>query len=251
MRILQVCPRYRPHIGGVETVVEEVSRRLAAKGHEVTVVATDPTRSLPRQESLDGVSVVRFRSFAPGDAYYFAPGLRAFLRKASCDVVHAHGYHALPALAATVSRAPRFVFTPHYHGKGHTPLRNLLLRPYRLAGDRIFARADAVTCVSAYEKGLVCRDFPQRCAKASVVPNGINKAEFAGLEPFPKKDKVLLYVGRLEEYKGVQYAIRALPHLSGYTLVVIGRGPYRDELRRLAAGLGLEGRVRFLEGLPP
>ncbi|OPY27287.1 MAG: putative glycosyl transferase [Methanocella sp. PtaU1.Bin125] len=249
MRIAQVCPRYKPHIGGVETVVEEVSRRLAARGHDVTVITTDPTKSLPRQETVDGVRVVRFPAYAPGDAYYLSLQLRDYLKKASFDVVHAHSYHALPALSAASCNARRLVFNPYYHGKGHTTFRNLLLKTYRLPGARIFRRADAVVCNSAFERSLVCRDFPAHCGKVRVIPPGIDRKEFEGLTPFPKDEKVLLYAGRLEEYKGVQHALAALRHLDGWRMVVIGRGPYKSALVRQAGEESLKGRVTFLEGL--
>ncbi|HMK48193.1 MAG TPA: glycosyltransferase family 4 protein [Methanocella sp.] len=248
MRIAQVCPRYKPHIGGVETVVGEVSRRLVPD-HDVTVVTTDPSRKLPRQETIDGVSVVRFPALAPGDAYYLAPALRRFLQVEQFDVVHAHGYHAFPALLATVSDTKRFVFTPHYHGKGHTWFRNLLHKPYRLIGTRTFGRADVIVCDSEFEKSLVCRDFPQYCGKTGVISLGIAKKEFGAVEPYPGASNILLYVGRLEEYKGIQHVINALPLLQRYELVVIGKGPYMDGLKRAVVNAGVEGRVKFLEEL--
>ena len=249
MKIAQVCPRYSPDIGGVETHVAEISKRLVARGHEVTVITTDPSGRLPRSEKLDGVNVLRFRSLAPGDAYYFAPSLYGYMRKnKSFDVVHVHGYHAMPALLASGAKAPAFIFTPHYHGHGHTPLRNLLLKPYGFFAKRIFERANRVVCVSEFEKGLVCRDFPAQCAKITVVPNGVNKEEFKGVEPWPKGLKVILYVGRLEEYKGVQYTIRALKYLEWHRLLIIGKGPYREALLKEAKDAGVQNRVAILEG---
>jgi glycosyltransferase involved in cell wall biosynthesis len=246
MRIAQVCPRYSPYIGGVETHVEELSRRLARKGHEVTVMTTDPSGKLPKAEMIEGVKVQRFPALAPGDAYYLSSGLRSYLKKSGgFDIVHAHGYHAFPAYFAAATKAPRFIFTPHYHGHGHTPFRDLLLRPYAFMGRRIFNRADRIICVSEFERRLVCRDF--KCdGKAVVIPNGVNKAEFKGVEPYPKGLKVILYVGRLEEYKGVQYAIRALPFLPWHRLHVIGRGPYKDTLEKEAVAAGVKDRVAFM-----
>lgn len=249
MRIAQVCPRYRPYIGGVETHVEELSKRLVRRGHEVTVISTDPSGKLPESETIDGVKVMRFPAFAPGDAYYLSTGLRSYMKSAEFDVVHAHGYHAFPALFAASAKAPKFIFTPHYHGRGHTPLRDFLLKPYAYFGKRIFERADRVICVSEFEKSLVCRDF--KCdGKAVVIPNGVNKAEFKGLEPFPKGLKVILYVGRLEEYKGVQYAIRAMPFLPFYRLLVIGKGPYKEALMNEAAGTGIKDKIGFMADRP-
>jgi glycosyltransferase involved in cell wall biosynthesis len=246
MKIAEVCPRYRPYIGGVETHVEELSRRLIRKGHEVTVLSTDPSGRLPRGETIEGVAVKRFSAFAPGDSYYFSSSLRSFLKKAGdFDVVHAHGYHAFPAYYAASAKARKFIFTPHYHGHGHTLFRDLLLKPYALLGRRIFDRADRVICVSEFEKSLVCRDF--KCDdRVEVVPNGVNKAEFEGVEPYPKGLKVILYVGRLEEYKGVQYAIRALPFLPWHRLHIIGKGPYKDTLAREAVAAGVIDRVAFM-----
>jgi glycosyltransferase involved in cell wall biosynthesis len=246
MRVAQVCPRYSPDIGGVETHVAEISRRLVLRGHDVTVLTTDPSGRLPPEETLDGVKVRRFPAFAPGDAYYLSPALRSYLKKAAgFDVVHAHSYHAFPAYFAASAGARKFIFTPHYHGHGHTPLRDFLLKPYAYFGKRIFERADRVVCVSVFEKGLVCRDF--KCDdKAIVIPNGVARAEFKDLEPFPKGLKVILYVGRLEEYKGVQYAIRAMPFLPWHRLLVIGKGPYRDALLREAMAAGVRDKVGFM-----
>ncbi len=246
MKIAEVCPRYGPYIGGIETHVEELSKRFVRNGHEVTVITTDPSGRLPKSGVIDGVEVVRFPVFAPGDAYYISPALRSYVKKAGgYDVVHAHGYHAFPAYFAASAKASKFIFTPHYHGHGHTPLRNLLLKPYAFLGRRIFERADRVVCVSGFEKDLVCRDF--RCGdKVTVIPNGVNKAEFKDLEPYPKGLKVILYVGRLEEYKGVQYAIRALPFLPWHRLHVIGKGPYRDALVKEAEAAGVKDRVAFV-----
>ncbi|MCD1294184.1 glycosyltransferase family 1 protein [Methanocella sp. CWC-04] len=250
MKIIQVCPRYSPYIGGVETHVAEISGRLAKNGHDVTVVTTDPSGKLKKAETVDGIKIVRFPAFAPGDAYYISPSIYSYIKRSGkSDVVHAHGYHAFPALFASLSTSSKFLFTPHYHGKGHTMIRDMLLRPYRLLGDRIFKKADTVICVSEYEKSLVCNDFGQYCKKAVVIPNGVNKREFKSLVPNKKDSRVILYVGRLEEYKGIQYVIRALPYLDGHRLVMIGRGPYGETLSGIAKDEGVSDRITHLEGL--
>jgi glycosyltransferase involved in cell wall biosynthesis len=160
VKIVQVCPRYYPDIGGVETHVREISERLVQKGFDVEVVCTDPTGRLPKYETINGVRVIRFRSFAPDDAYYFAPQIYFYLKSHICDLIHAHSYHALPAIFASLAKGDRkLVFTPHYHRGGHTPVRDFLHKIYRPFGSRIFDRADKVVCVSEYEQGLVMSDF--------------------------------------------------------------------------------------------
>lgn len=64
----------------------------------------------------------------------------------------------------------------------------------------------------------------------------------------PSGDTVL-WVGRLEEWKRPALLLRALPHAPEARAVLVGRGPEEDRLRRLAAELGVEDRVRFAGGV--
>ncbi|KKG28734.1 LPS biosynthesis protein [Methanosarcina mazei] len=273
MKIAQICPRYSPDIGGVETHVKEISERLVRAGHDVEVITTDPSGKLEKRDTINGVKILRFRSFAPGNAYYFAPQIYFYLKKHNFDVIHAHSYHALPALfAALGKRGRRFVFTPHYHRSGHTAFRNLLHKPYRLFGKVIFSRSDSVICVSEYEKRLVEADF-RVSGKTVKIPNGISFEEFEHLRTRQKvesverkageeatgekqigkdkvgKEKILLYVGRLEEYKGVQYIIQSLPELKDFRLRVVGKGPYEEELRNMAKSMEVAERAEWLKNL--
>jgi glycosyltransferase involved in cell wall biosynthesis len=256
LKIAQICPRYSPDIGGVETHVKEISERLVKAGHDVEVITTDPTGKLSKREMINGVKVIRFRSFAPGNAYFIAPQIYTYLKKHDYDVIHAHSYHAFPAFFASLGRhGGKFVFTPHYHRRGHTAFRNLLHKPYRLFGKVIFSRADSVICVSEYEKKLVESDF-KVAAKTVKIPNGINLKELENLRQPEKgskrktgREKVLLYVGRLEEYKGVKYIIQSLPELKDFRLQVVGKGPYEEELRNMAKNLGVDERVEWLKNL--
>ncbi|KGK98388.1 LPS biosynthesis protein [Methanococcoides methylutens] len=251
MKIAQICPRYAPDIGGVETHVKEISERLAQKGHSVDVITTDPSGKLPKEEIINGVNVIRFKSFAPGNAYFLAPQVYSYLKSREYDVVHAHSYHAFPAFFAALAKpGNKFVFTPHYHRSGHTYFRNLLHKPYKLFGRMIFTRADTIICVSEFEKGLVTDDF-NVSGKIEKIPNGINLAEFEKLKPQKDEsdEKTLLYVGRLEKYKGVQYIIQALPELTGFRFRIVGKGPYEDELRNLADQVGVSDRIEWLKGI--
>jgi len=253
MKILQVCPRYYPSIGGVEEHVRNISERLAKK-YDVSVFATDPCGKLPKQEVINGVKIRRFRSWAPGEAYYFSRGLQKHLTKnsESYDVMHAHSYHAFPALyAARAKGRNKLFFTPHYHGAGHTFFRSLLHIPYKFLGKDIFDKADKIICVSNCEKGLIVSHFEVSDEKIVVIPNGVNLEEFKGLEKKKKNSRAILYVSRLEKYKGIQSLIRALPKLGNYTILeIVGKGPYKKSLVKLARKLEIEDGVRFYQDLP-
>lgn len=253
MKIVYVTPRFYPHIGGVETHVYEIAKRVA-KEFDVEVLATDPTGKLPKIEKVEHFIVRRFKSFAPGEAYYFSPELYRYLKRKSLeyDIIHAHNYHAFPALfAALTKKENKLVFTPHYHASGHSFFRNLLHKPYKLIGRRIFEKADAIICVSNYEKSLVLRNFKMNEDKIHVIPNGINVDDFKDIKKIRNNNlKKILYVGRIEKYKGLDYAVKALKLLpKNFVLDVVGKGSYKQKIIKLAKDLGVINRINFYRDL--
>jgi len=259
--IALITPCYAPSIGGVETHVERVATRLAAWGHRVDVltqtmeqdrvdVLTQTTEQDPPSTGpVEGVTVRRFRVPLASHNGGFAPGLWTYLSRhgARYDIVHAHHYHTLPALSAVLAGCRPLVFTPHYHGAGHSPLRSLLHCPYRRIGARLFARADRVICNSRAEADLVRRDFPFVAERIGVVYPGVDVAALRLAHPYPTRRTVVLTVGRLEGYKNIHKTIEALAYLDDtFALHVVGVGPALPALHRLAERLGVDDRVVFL-----
>jgi len=248
MRVLQVTPRYPPHSGGVETHVQEVSERLVERGHEVVIHSADRDTEVRTRERRNGVEVYRHRSLAPGGAFHVAPGIAATVRCSDADIIHAHNYHSLPAFFAALGVTDqRFVVTPHYHGASASGFRDRLLSLYRPFGKRALRAADQVVAVSDWERDRLREDFD---VDATVIPNGLDADRFGDADPVSRDRPFLLAVGRLEEYKGVQHVIRTLPELPSYDFVVVGSGPYRDELERIARESGVAERVDFRGYVP-
>lgn len=247
MRIAQVCPRYFPDIGGVETHVRELSERLVQHGHQVEIICTDPSGNYSKEDSINGVKITRFPAFAPRGTIFFSPKIGSYIGKKEFDIVHIHNYHAFPAYHASRTAKGKLVFTPHYHGKGSTGITNALLIPYKLFGRKIFDAARAVICVSDYERDLLIRDFHLDPSKTHVIPNGIDLEAIKRAEPFSDQGNIILYIGRLEKYKHIDVVIRAMPFIPDSKFYIIGgAGNYRSELINLVRDLGLEDRVRFL-----
>jgi glycosyltransferase involved in cell wall biosynthesis len=59
MKILIALTYYRPHVSGLTIYVERMARALAARGHAVTVLTSQYDKSLPRDEQVGGVRVLR------------------------------------------------------------------------------------------------------------------------------------------------------------------------------------------------
>jgi glycosyltransferase involved in cell wall biosynthesis len=125
--ILLATPSYHPNIGGVEYVVKSIAERLAALGHETTVVTGDPKADKPREEEINGVHVIRWPTWAPSGAYYI-PRMISQLEKLPtdttlwADVVHAHNVHSIFTTYATLAlkATAKLVVTPYCHGTCHT-----------------------------------------------------------------------------------------------------------------------------------
>ena len=252
MKILQVCPgAYVSGRGGISEHVMRVSEGLARRGHDVTVFATNPG-GLAWFEVVNGVKVRRFRRFAPSGSYFLSPSMFwALSRVEGFDVVHAHGFHAFPMHFASLAKCKRFVVTTHFHGAGHSAFRNCLFRLFERFGRWTLLRADVVIAVSDYERRLLLERFKLDARKVVVVPNGVDFKEFEGLTRRKRGFRSILYVGRLEAYKGVQYLIEVLPKLpSDVVLEIVGRGSLRGHLERRAWAVGVSDRVRFYQDLP-
>ena len=165
-------------------------------------------------------------------------------------MIHAHSYHALPSYYAAKNRGDTpLVFTPHYHGKGHTWFRSLLHIPYKLVGNAIFNEAKVIVAVSEWEQRLILENFKLDGKDLEVIPNGINNKEFTALKRV-NKGRNILSVGRLEQYKGMQYLIKVLPKLNDdVKLTIVGRGVYKNQLEKMIEEHNLGERIEMINYL--
>jgi glycosyltransferase involved in cell wall biosynthesis len=92
MKILTVLTYYRPHTSGLTIYAERLARAFVKRGHQVTVMTTQYDPSLPREESMDGVKIVRVPVAVRVSKGVLAPtfGLVATKLVAQHDVVQMH-----------------------------------------------------------------------------------------------------------------------------------------------------------------
>jgi glycosyltransferase involved in cell wall biosynthesis len=249
MKICFVTGHYAPFAGGIETHVGRIAFHLTRRGDDVTVLTQTDDRSWPSEETIEGVRVRRFAVPVPSRDFAVSPALFRALtaERGNWDIIHAHGYHGVAPLLAAVARVRPLVFTPHYHGTGHSTFRKALHVPYRRIGSRVVATTSAVICVSEAERSLFLSHFPAAEAKTRVIPNGVDLDRLLAATPRETERRVVVSGGRLETYKHVELTIKAFAHLSDeYHLIVTGDGPERARLEGVAAELGLGHKVSFL-----
>jgi glycosyltransferase involved in cell wall biosynthesis len=226
-------------IGGSERHLLTLLPALAERGVDVGFLGLDDPSRAP-DPFYEQLTVPYERLPAPRD---LDPLLALRVRRAvrRFDLVHTHLVHA-DVYGAVGAR--RLVSTKH----NDDPFRAGAFRFVERALARRAARVIAIT-------GSLARFQVERvglpAAKVEVIhygldgvpqPWGTNPAD-----PVPADARVLLAVCRLEPQKGVDVAVRALPEIPGAHLVVLGDGPQRAELERLASELAvpayLPGRV--------
>lgn len=265
MRILVVNYEYPP-LGGGGGVVSKALVGALAPGHDV-VVLTSRSMGLPGESFEDGARILRApmpgrrdpnRARAPWLAmfpYAVRPTASRLLRRWKPDVVHT--FFAVPSgpAGAWIARragAPHVltlagadVFDPTRRA---SPER---FRPMASAVRRVARRADVVTAVSTdlLERAVALTGRPD----ILLVPNTIVEAPAAARDRarfgWADAEVVLVTVGRLVKRKALDTLLRATRAVPGRVrLVVIGDGPERPALEKLAAEL--PHRVEFTGSVP-
>jgi glycosyltransferase involved in cell wall biosynthesis len=244
LRILQVTARYLPDMGGIETHVDQVSRRLAARGDlELTVLASDRTQTYQRRERRGAVEVRRVPAWPANRDYYLAPGIFRTIVRGDWDLIHCQGVHTpvpLLAMAAARSTGTPYVVTLHTGGHSSTARNRMRALQWKAVGPYL-RRAEHVVAVSRSEGRLFQELAGVAPDRMSVIRNG------GGLPPSPQAVEPvpgrIISPGRLERYKGHHRVIAALPYVRKIMpeahLEIIGAGPYEADLRRIAADAGV------------
>lgn len=274
MRIVHLLRYYAPAwgYGGVVRAAYGLTTALAAQGHEVIVVTTDAgdggEHLSRREEMIDGVRVLRCPNLTPALLKFnlSSPrGLRGVLRRAlaGADVLHAHELRTvenLLGLPLAGGVGVPTVLSPHGTLAYEAGRGGLKQGWDALLGARLARRIDRVAALTADEaqdvRALWARlGVPLGPEQVSIVPNGIDPAEFAVDGPrglfrerfgIPAGRPLLLFLGRLHVRKGAQHAIAALAHLPEAWLAVVGPDEGQAAILRAQADrTGVAGRVVF------
>jgi teichuronic acid biosynthesis glycosyltransferase TuaC len=169
------------------------------------------------------------------------------------DLIDAHYFYPDGVAAAIVAKrlGKPLVITARGSDINEIARFNLQRRLILWAADEA---AGIVTVCQALKDELLQIAGPHRPipeAKIRVLRNGVDLERFRPIDPASARQRLgirgpaIISVGHLIPRKGHDLVIRALAELPGLDLLVVGRGPEEEALRRLAQGLGLADRVRF------
>ena len=247
MRIVQICPFFYPVEGGVEEHVLQISKRLRKMGYSITIFTSDSSRNgriIKRFENIEGLKVFRFTTiFSFGDFGKFWPGFVKKLIKEDFDIVHVHSYrHFHTILAGFICKMKNKPCILTTHSPFH-PLhtRNLLSKTFVIAYDyflkffvdKFFSK---VITITSFENN----HFKHLSKKRVItIPNGIDERIFRKMKKakylrlmkkfgISKKDKIILFMGRVHPTKGIEFLIKAMKEIKQNSLKAFIVGPIQD-----------------------
>ncbi|AEA46730.1 glycosyltransferase family 4 protein [Archaeoglobus veneficus] len=243
-RVAMATPYYPPHIGGVEIHSKNLAEGLKARGYDVVVI------------SSTGSDVV-----VPSIPIPYSP-IPLFFPNINANIYHSHV--PSPFFARKLAKLAVHSSKPHivtYHNDVVVPpkvgghripssiarwvekINDFLIEPVLEKADVIIA-----TTRSYAESSPILSKFME---KVEIVPNAVNVSEFTPGKDAGEREAIVLYVGRLVEYKGLPLLIKAMAEVQrriNAKLVVVGEGEDRKAFERLAAKLGVN--VTFTGRLP-
>ena len=272
MDICFTCHRYAPLVGGYETQVGLLAENLS-EFFRMKVLTFRLVKS-PNRECCNGVEVHRV---SPQLVFFRIPLSFNFLRilkRLNFDVLHAHGAAPLISDASILyakTRKKKTVYTHHFDGNVQdSKMLNRLADFYNRTVGRLSAKlSDAVvtTSRSYAETSEVIRPYLH---KVTVIPCSVD-INFFRPQPESKvkrlkeslgllDEKVVLFVGRIVPYKGLEFLIRAFESVDmevkeRFHLLIIGKGEgkrildsssYFDKIRDLVEKSEVKSKVHFL-----
>jgi rhamnosyl/mannosyltransferase len=232
----------------METVLRNLCQAIKAQVElRVLVAHTAPTTI---REIVEGVDVTRAASWGMAASTSLCPTFPKLMKSFDADMVHLHEPNPL-AVLSYLRIKPRGKLIISFHSEVvRQQVLGKLYRPY-LA--RILHRADRIVVGSPapMEHWTTLAPVREKCA---VVPFGIDVRPFQDIERCADAVKeirhrfgepLILFVGRLVYYKGLEYLIDAMREVSA-RLLIIGDGPLKSKLTQAIQTNGLRNKVVLL-----
>lgn len=267
MKIAHVGAFYKPTIGGVEKVMEELAIRQVRDGNEVHVFCSDFDKNKTvelKEEVIDGVHVHRCKlAFKISQSGLIIPSLYKKLveihKQVNFDIVHSHVFGHLHFVQA--AKFSRNYKVPHVHTT-HCPFtdsyrsfagRMAVYLSYNLFSKRAMKEAGRIIAITPWEIEFI-KGYGGTEKQIRTITNGVPKEFFNKIENNDFKQlhgipgKMVLFLGRLNVTKGpeqfVEIAKKILKNRDDTTFVV--RGPDEGMREKVKELIGDEKRIILL-----
>lgn len=250
MKVLQFGKFYPPDIGGIETVIEDLTLALNKNGIVCDVLCSNSKREY-KEEILDcGAKIMRCASFGRLASTSISPQMIFKLREVidDYDIIHMHLPDPMANLALLISKYKHKKIILHWHSdiikqkkilKFYIPLQTKLLK----IADSIIATTEKYIKESSFLPPFShkCIGIPIGVDKQVLLNENINESSIVR---FPKHKKVIFSLGRMASNKGFEYLIESAKYLDDdYVIYIGGSGKLKESLHSLIIENNLQDRV--------
>lgn len=248
MKILQINKLYYPWIGGVEKVVQDITEGFQGKV-DMEVLACQ-SKGRGSKLLINGVKVTKASSLGIywGMPVSFTFPLLLSWKSRKADILHFHLPFPLGDLSYLLLGARKKKIVVTYHSD--IVRQEKLLRFYKPFLYRFLEMADRIlpTSPNLLESSKYLRPHKDKC---TVVPLSIDLNEYG--HPVEKEfylgvslgERIVLFAGRLNYYKGLEYLIEAMQEIEA-KLLIAGEGELREELEEKTRSLKVNQKIIFL-----
>lgn len=255
MKILISLTYYRPHYSGLTLYAEREARALAARGHQVTVLTSRYSKSLPAVEILDGVKIIRPEVWIRISKGVIMPSMpfKAWELVTESDIVHLHVPQLDAAFISLMARAAKVPVVLTYHCDLRLPagpIHRVANFASNIANHITAGIADTivVNTIDYAENSRFLRNYLHKIRQV-YPPVALSRVGPDQIEAFREKfdvqpgQKIIGMAARLATEKGVEFLAQALPSVMAQIphARVLFVGPHREII----------GEERYAEKLSP
>ena len=256
-KILLVTNDFGPRTGGIETFVIGLLERIT--GHHVIVfTSSQGETSAYDQDWLDkfGVQVLRDKSKILLPSWRVTQNVKKIVTESDIDVVIFGAAAPLAFMSKSLRKigVKKIIALTHGHEVWWAKVF-----PFNLAIKRIGASVDHLTYLGEFTRKAISKTLSEKSRNKLVrIAPGIDTAHFIPrADGFEKRvelglqdKKIIISVGRLVHRKGQDKLIEAMPtilsKIPNAHLLIVGEGPYKNHLDKLAKKFSLEESVTFV-----
>jgi len=245
--VLHTYQDFYPKRGGIEDHILNLCQ--ASYANTNPTVLTSQAKQYTSRDIVYNIPVIRLASWG---RYYtpFCPTMPYYLRQYPNHILHLHLPCPMAVFAYLMTR-PNNPLIIGYHNDIVRP--QWLLRLYRPFLNHVLQRANyiLVSSLAYLNSSTILQPFRHKCV---IIPYGLELAQF---EPTPAQmaqakaikasyaKPLILFVGRLCYYKGLEYLIPVM-HQVPAMLLIVGSGPLANKLKRLVLRHDLTHKVKFI-----
>jgi glycosyltransferase involved in cell wall biosynthesis len=242
-----------PAGGGAEVYLHQIFKRLAAQGHDITLLCSQFSGA-PKDDVIDGIRIMR-RGNRSLFNYSVPIEYERHLRREHYDIV-IDDINKIPFYTPMYIREPLLGMVMHLFGTSIFKEASFPAASYVYCAERFALSVYGNTPLVAISPSTRTELLTHGCREENIflVPCAVNHDVYRQLSSVARTGPIIGYVGRIKKYKSVDHLLRAfaivLKIIPNAKLIIIGDGDGKPAFEQLSHELQIDHAATFTGFLP-